>query len=63
MIRMEVKEKIFQDLTLTNTDRLSKIEDADIPEAIIELKAKELAYQAALSSSASVMKLSLVNYM
>ena len=62
-IRIEIKEKIFQDLTINNTDRLSKIEDADITEAIIELKEKELAYQAALASSATVMKLSLVDYL
>ena len=61
--RMEIKEKIFQDSTLFNTDRLSKIEDADIAEAIIELEEIELAYQAALSSSSTVMKLSLVDYL
>ena len=63
MIRMEIKENIFQDLNLTNTDRLSHIEDADITEAIMDLKGKELAYQAALASSAKVMKLSLVDYL
>ena len=63
MVRMEIKENIFQDLKFSNTERLSKIEDADIAEAIINLKAKELAYQAALASSAKVMQLSLVDYM
>ncbi len=63
MIRMEIKEKIFQDLSLTNTDRLAKIEDADMAEAIIDLKSKELTYQAALASSARVMGLSLLDYM
>ena len=63
MIRMEIKEKIFQDLNITNTDRLSRIEDADIAEAIIDLKSKELAYQVALASSAEVMALSLVDYL
>jgi len=63
MIRMEIKEKIFQDLSLTNTDRLSKIEDADMAEAIIDLKSKELTYQAALASSARVMGLSLLDYL
>jgi len=63
MVRMETKENIFQDLKITNTDRLSKIEDADITEAIIDLKSKELAYQAALTSSAKVMQLSLVDYL
>lgn len=63
MIRMEIKENILQDLNITNTDRLSRIEDADIAEAIIDLKSKELAYQAALASSAKVMALSLVDYL
>ncbi|MBU2621912.1 MAG: flagellar hook-associated protein FlgL [Proteobacteria bacterium] len=63
MNRMEIKENIFQDLKITNTDRLSTIEDADIAEAIMDLKAKELAYQAALVSSSKVMQLSLVDYL
>jgi flagellar hook-associated protein 3 FlgL len=63
MIRMEIKEKIFQDLSLTNADRLAKIEDADMAEAIIDLKSKELTYQAALASSARVMGLSLLDYL
>ena len=63
MARIEIKGNIFQNLKITNTDRLSKIEDADITETIIELKSKELAYQAALASSAKVMELSLVDYL
>jgi flagellar hook-associated protein 3 FlgL len=63
MNRMDVKEKIFQDIIFTNTDRLSKIEDADMAEAIMELKAGEFAYQAALSSSAKLMTLTLMDYM
>ena len=62
-LRMEVKESIFQDINLSNTGRLSAIEDVDLAEAITVLKAKELAYQAALNSSAKVMELSLVDYM
>ncbi|MFH1251232.1 MAG: flagellar hook-associated protein FlgL [bacterium] len=63
MNRMEIKENIIQDLKIANTDRLSTIEDADIVEAIMDLKAKELAYQAALASSSKVMQLSLVDYL
>ena len=63
MVRMENKENIFQDSKITNTDRLSKIEDADIAEAIIELESKELAYRAVLASSAKVMELSLIDYL
>jgi flagellar hook-associated protein 3 FlgL len=62
-LRMEVKEGIFRDINLSNTERLSAIEDVDLAEAITELKAKELAYQAALNSSSKVMELSLVDYM
>jgi len=63
MLRMEMKENIFQDVYFTNTERLSNIEDADFTEAIMELKAKEVAYQAALASSARIMELSLVDYL
>jgi flagellar hook-associated protein 3 FlgL len=61
--RMEIKERIYEDSELYNTDRLSQIEDVDITEAIIDLESKELAYQACLASSSKVMKLSLVDYL
>ena len=63
MNRMEIKDKIFQDLNFSNTERLSKIEDADIAEAVMNVKAAELTYQAALASSSKVMTLSLVDYL
>ena len=57
-------DKIFQDLNFSNTERLSKIEDADIAEAIMNLSAAELTYQAALASSSKVMTLmTLVDYL
>ena len=62
MNRMEIKENILQELTITNTERLSQIEDADIAEAVMNLKSVEVTYQAALASSASIMELSLVDY-
>jgi len=63
MNRMEVKEKILEDLNFANTDRLSQIEDADYAEAITRLTATEIAYQAALSSSAKIMTQTLMDYM
>lgn len=63
MIRMEIKENIYQDLSITHTSRLGEIEDVDLAEAIIELKSIEVAYQAALASSSQVMRLSLVDYL
>jgi flagellar hook-associated protein 3 FlgL len=60
---MQVKENIFQDIEISKMERLSQIEDADLAAAITDLKAKELAYQAALASSSRIMELSLTNYM
>jgi flagellar hook-associated protein 3 FlgL len=62
-LRMQVKENIFQDIEISKKERLSQIEDADLAAAITELKAKELAYQAALTSSSRIMELSLANYL
>ncbi len=63
LLRLETKEKVLSDVRLNYEDRKSQIEAADIAEAIMSLKEKELAYQAALSSSSKVMGLSLVDYM
>jgi flagellar hook-associated protein 3 FlgL len=63
MLRMEAKEKIYQDATIINAERLSEIEDADMAAAIIDLESREFIYQAALSSSARVMQLSLVDFL
>lgn len=63
MMRMEVKGRILEDMNLSNTERLSKIEDADIAEAIMNLKSVEFAYQATLVSSAKIMTMSLVDYL
>ncbi len=61
--RLDLKASIIKDLRLTYTDRKSQLEDADMAEAVMDLMAKETAYQAALNSSAKVMKMSLVDYL
>jgi len=63
MLRAEIKQNILQDVKIANTERMSTVEDADIAEAILVLKAKETAYQAALAASSAVLKVSLVDYM
>lgn len=63
MLRMEVKDNILQNLNISSTERLSKIEDADIAQAIMDLSTIEFTYQAALASSAKVLTLSLVDYL
>lgn len=62
-LRLDSKEKILEEMNLTYTDRKSQIEDVDIAEAIMDLKGKELAYKAALSSASKVMAMSLVDYL
>jgi flagellar hook-associated protein 3 FlgL len=62
-IRLDTKEKIITDLDLRYTENRAEVEELDITEAITKLQATQLAYQAALSSSAKVMQLSLVDFM
>ncbi len=61
--RLEIKEKIMADLGLSLTKRRVNLEEADIIDVVMKLNSQQLAYQAALSSSASIMKLSLADYL
>jgi len=61
--QFDIKEKIIKDLDFAYDNKRSLLEDADINEAVVKLKIKELAYQSALSASASVMDLSIMNYL
>jgi flagellar hook-associated protein 3 FlgL len=60
---LDIKTNVIEDLGLSYNTQKSDIEEVDIIEAISRLQAKENAYQAALSSTSRVMKLSLVDYM
>jgi len=61
--RIEAKQTILADLNLQLTERISQIEDGDYAAMIVELKGKELAYEAALASSARLSELSLLDYL
>ena len=61
--RIVVQNQIFDNLKLATTENLSEKQDTDILEALMQLKAKETAYQAALSAAAQTMQLSLVNFL
>ncbi len=61
--RLEIRDKITTENSLSLKERKSTIEDADIVEAIMNLQAIEAAYQASLSSTAKIMNLSLVDYL
>ncbi len=56
-------EATILDSDLTLTTHRSTVRDADIVEAIMDLKSAQTVYEAALSSTSSVMGLSLVDYM
>jgi len=62
VVRIDTREKIIADLGLSYRENLAEVEEADIVEAISRLKATELAYQAALTSSSKLMQTSLVDY-
>lgn len=61
--KLDMKKYIYAEIQLSNTERLSDIEDTDLAEAILNLKTKEVAYQAALTAASKVMQLSLVDFM
>jgi len=56
-------EAVISSSDSTLTTRLSTVRDADTVKAIMNLKSTQTVYQAALSSTSTVMGLSLVNYM
>lgn len=62
-IRLDIRKGIISDLDFAYSERLSKLEDADMIEAIMELKKKEATYQAALAAAGKVMQISLVDYL
>lgn len=61
--RLITKQSIISNLSFRYEENRAEIEEADIVKAISDLMASETAYQAALSSSARVMRLSLADYL
>lgn len=61
--RISVQSQIYSNMILTTKENLSEVQDTDMVKAVLELKAKETAYEAALSSAAKTMQLSLVDYL
>ncbi len=58
-----ITEATISDSDFTLTTQLSTVREADPVEAIMDLKTAKTVYEAALSSTSSVMGLSLVDYM
>ncbi|RJX28101.1 MAG: flagellar hook-associated protein 3 [Desulfurivibrio sp.] len=61
--RITIQSQIYANLKLANQENLSEKQDTDLTEALLNLKAKEVAYQAALNAAAKTMQLSLVDYL
>jgi len=61
--RLDVRDKITTEVNLSLMERRSTIEDADMIESVMQLKAIETSYQAALSSTAKMLSVSLVDYL
>ena len=60
--RIEANQTQQQNLTTSLSSLLSSETDADLPSTIVKLTQAQTAYQAALQSTASIMKTSLLDY-
>jgi len=60
--RVEVKQGAIQSLQADILERLSQVEDTDLAGAILQLKARELTYQAAMAVAARIHELTLLDY-
>lgn len=60
--RIEASRAQQEDLATTVEALLSRETDADLPSTIVKLNQTQTAYQAALQSTASIMKVSLLDY-
>ncbi len=60
---MDVLKNRVEGLRVSRTDSLSRVEDTDIAEAILELQRQDLSYQAALQVSARVIQTTLQGFL
>lgn len=61
--RFHAKREVLNHLDLNLRERLSGVEDADYSRVIIKLRETEIAYEAALLSTARIAELSILNYL
>lgn len=62
-LRLDGAVEARADALLTLTSQLSEVENADLPQTIVDLQLQEVAYQAALAATARVMQPSLVDFL
>ena len=61
--RINVQTQLYAELKISTQENLSEVQDTDLIEALMNMKSKEVAYQAALSAASKTMQLSLVDYL
>jgi len=61
--RTQARSDLIDAMNLQNEQRRSDIEDVDIVEIMTKLQSQQVAYQAALLSSAKISQVSLLNYL
>ncbi len=61
--RITIQTQIYSNMTISTKENLSEVQDTDMIEAVMDLKSKEVAYQAALSAASKAMRLSLVDFL
>lgn len=61
--RLEIKQSINSGVSFSITENRSKIEEADMVKAIMDLMSAQTSYNAALSSASKIMQLSLADYL
>ncbi|MBU0479526.1 MAG: hypothetical protein KKG47_00360 [Proteobacteria bacterium] len=61
--RITIQTQIFDTLEVSSKESLSELQDTDVVKAIMDLRAKEFAYEAALNSASKVMQMSLVDFL
>jgi flagellar hook-associated protein 3 FlgL len=61
--RIEAAQSTQKDLAVSLESLISQETDADLPSTIVKLNQTQTAYQAALQSAASIMKISLLDYL
>ena len=62
LARNEFTYNILESTELSATERMSRVEDLDLTEAVTELQIKQTAYQAVLAATSLVTQLSLADY-
>lgn len=61
--RLKIKEEIFSQFNLQLQNQVDDLENVDYSRAILELKAKQTAYEVALAAAAKISEVSLLKYL